>query len=248
VDSRVGYHRPDVDAIKKQIKRLRQRKGRIWKPTKGNNLIRILPPWSDEGTWYKEVMTHFKPKTINCPTLVGKRCAICERRQKLRASASPVKQKAADALEARVSYFINMVDLKSKDEGVQIGRLSEKTVTDLLEYFVDGDWGDFSDPRSGYNIVLHRLGEGQATKYTIKPKRTQSRIEKASWLKQLHDLDKRFEIPSFAETRAAFEEEEEEEEEDYSADEEDDEGEEYDEEDEEEGDDEEEEYDEEDED
>ena len=206
------YFKPDIEAVRKKMSQIQSRRSKQWKPTVGKNLIRILPPWSKSGQWFKEAMSHYVPdgqgkkKLIGCPTLAGDRCAICERRAKFHESNSLAKQKQAEALTPAISFHVNMIDLKDPEKGVQTARLSEKTISDLLEYFIDSEWGDFTSPKRGHNLILVREGEGMQTRYSIKPQRNPSPIEDMTLLDSIVDLDKQYPTPNYGETRALLKE------------------------------------------
>lgn len=204
------YFRPDIDAVRKKMAQMKSRRSSMWKPVTGKNMIRILPPWSKSGQWFKEAMAHWvdapggggKRRMIGCPTLGGERCAICERRAKYGESSSLKKQKMSEKLAPSLSFHVNMVDLKDPEAGVQTARLTEKTIGDLLEYFMDPEWGDFTSPKKGHSLILVREGEGMQTKYSIKPQRNSSPLDDMGWLDSINDLDKSFRTPTFAETVA----------------------------------------------
>jgi hypothetical protein len=225
------YYKPDIEAVREKMSQLATRRSKGWKSTEGKNLIRILPPWSKAGQWFKEAMNHYVPdgkgkkKMIGCPTLNGERCAICERRAKFHESNSIAKQKMAEALTPAISFHVNMVDLKNADKGVQTGRLTEKIINDLLEYFVDPEWGDFTSPKRGHNMIFVREGDGMQSRYSIKPQRNPSSLEDMEWLEQIKNLDKAYPTATYGETRALLKEldaDDEDDEDDDDGDEEDD--------------------------
>jgi hypothetical protein len=212
-----------MSKIREQMRKLKSRRGGIWKPEIGKNTIRILPPWSSEGLWYKESLTHYvkaegKTRAINCPGIEGEACYICETRDDLRRSPRRSDQKQAESLRPELQYIVNMVDMENPDDGVQMGKLSTGVVNELLTYFMDNEWGDFTDPRRGYNVIVVRIGAGLQTQYSVKLSRKATRVKKTSWLNSLLDLDEKFVPASYSETQAIFgegdEEEEYEEEED----------------------------------
>jgi hypothetical protein len=213
--------------IRAQMRKIKARRGNYWKPDKGKNIIRILPPWSADGFWYKDTLRHYvsfgegPKKTIFCPVHNGDRCAVCDLRTKLRESKRKSDQKHADAIRPSLDFHVNMIDLKDKETGVQVGRLTETVVNSLLEYMMDADWGDFTDPRRGYNVIINREGEQLQTKYTVHLQRKQSRLEQANWLKELKDLDELYPEATYEETVAFLgHDDDEEEDEEYEDEEE----------------------------
>lgn len=231
---KIRYFKPNMALVRQQMKKLKTKRGGTWRPEKGKNIIRILPPWSEEGYWYKDALRHYVPgkgKTgegkgvIPCSANDGSRCAICDMRTKLGESAKPSRQKMADELKPSREYYVNLVDMNNADAGVQVGRLAESVINKLLEYMLEPEWGDFTDPHEGYNVILTRTGEGLKTQYDVRLSKTSTPLKTKRWLRKLQDLDKLFPSASYADTRAFLakdEEAEEEDDEDYDYEDEDD--------------------------
>lgn len=127
----------DIGKIKAKIeeeKRLAaQRKSfekiRWWKPRVGENLIRLMPPWTSEGpnadVFYRETYRHWsvgsggydKENGLNftCPVKTpdgpGGVCEVCDHAKKLRQSGDPTDLEEAKLLSAKKRISSNIVDL-----------------------------------------------------------------------------------------------------------------------------------------
>ena len=168
--------------------------GQFWTPKEGMNNVRILPPWNDEGVFYKEVPSHFsvgpQNKMFVCNAKLGHgSCVVCDTVTKLLQSSSKDDVKLAEDMRVQLRVLYNIVDLDDPAIGVQIMSTGPKIFRDVLSYFADPEWGDLTDPETGYDISIQRSGTGFQTQYTVRPKKNPSPIADPDWLSQLHDLD-----------------------------------------------------------
>ena len=97
-----------------------------WSPTVGENYIRFMPPWTDEGdnadTFYRELYVHWNvgPEdagvTITCPKNTPYSnvhdCPICEYVQQLRSTGDPVDAETAQRMNSKQRFYSNIVDLQ----------------------------------------------------------------------------------------------------------------------------------------
>lgn len=201
-------YKPSLKKIQKKLRDLERKARKFWKPKEGKNVIRILPPWSDAETFYKEVPYHWNvtsdKKGFTCRSVIGKKCYICEVIQELSESSSPADQKRAQDLMATTRMLYNIVDMDNQSAGIQLYASGEKILQELLSHYVDTEWGNFTHYRKGYDVIIHREGTGLSTKYTLRLKRNPSPIADKRWLKELVDLDTVFPIPTYKEQKAAY--------------------------------------------
>ena len=80
------YFLADQSKITKKLEELGS--GTFFKPKEGKNTIRILPPWSSEGIWYKEATMHYslvnkegKDRVYPCLQMFGEDCPVCTQRE-----------------------------------------------------------------------------------------------------------------------------------------------------------------------
>ena len=168
--------------------------GTFFKPKEGKNTVRILPPWSDSGLWYKEATMHYglanlegKERAQPCLKMFGNACPVCEARMELEKGTQEDK-KAADRIRPRTKYYTNI--LEGKSGKVMIWGFTPKTLGILLSYCSDPDYGDISHPEEGFDVVIERQGTTRTdTKYQIRLRPKATAIEVEGWDAQMHNLD-----------------------------------------------------------
>jgi hypothetical protein len=224
----MARYETNMSKIKEAQERYSKKRGvEFWKPKEGDSLVRILPPWNDEGVWYLEVPYHYglgeENKRAICPKrLLGKKCYICEKVKELQNLGNDAKP-LAEKIRAKNTFYYNILDLKDLDKGVQIMQSGVTIFKDLLFYDLDEEWGNITHKKTGYNIVINREGTTATnTKYKVSPKKNSSPLTDPSVLENLFDLSEIFtkQVPTYAELRKLYEneddvEEDEEEAEDY---------------------------------
>jgi hypothetical protein len=126
----------DFDKIRRKRQEEKQRqtrtfdKIRYWKPKTGENQIRLMPPWTTEGTnanaFWREVHRHWNVGnggydeeggfSYTCPVKTpdgpGGTCEVCDFVKELRDAGTPSELEIAKKLAARRSVYSNVVDLK----------------------------------------------------------------------------------------------------------------------------------------
>jgi len=167
---------------------------RYWNPSSGNNKIRLLPPWTDEAkSFERAIMTHFNvgPEEQMFPC-AGVGCPICAHVAKMRATGDPADAEAAQRIVAKKRYYSNIIDMKDPvytkkdvddyrtsgatdpcpfEEGqtkVQIFGYGPMVYSQLINMFAQLQQ-DLTDPVNGYDIMITKIGEELATKYTVIP-------------------------------------------------------------------------------
>lgn len=151
----------------------------------GETVVRVLPPWSDEGIWYRKIFEHpaknangfFEP--VICPKkMEDSECPFCEEGNKLYHAGGEDNVKAAKELRWQTKYFLNVGVISSPDpetnlkSGVKILKIGKKILDQILDYDQDasGGWGDITNLKGGLNLKIVRRGTGQfGTEYQVKP-------------------------------------------------------------------------------
>lgn len=185
--SRGGY-RTNMDKAKKKLAEIGS--GKFFKPKAGRNQVRILPPWNDKGLFYKEAVFYYgltrDGKQISVPCL-GRDDPISQYLKELEKGGSE-DRKLAKRYAPRTKFYVNVLDRKTNKIG--IWGFSRKTLSILLSYMSDPDYGDITDPDEGFDVVIEREGEKLETTYQIRVKPKPSEIgEKVDWEEEMHDLD-----------------------------------------------------------
>lgn len=149
----------------------------FWRPNDGENVIRILPPWNEDtdGRFWRKTGTHFNVgpdgRAVPCPLVGGAQesCWLCRKSKKLSGSDDEDDRKESEEFAARTSYVMNVLDLDSPEEGVQIWRCGVKAFRVIKKLVRNDDWGDPTDFDQGYNITVDKTGSGLTTNYDIIP-------------------------------------------------------------------------------
>lgn len=116
--------------MKERANSMNRERARIFTPKVGDNRLRIMPPWTDEGPnegqFWREILTHWNVgeggydeesgRPFTCPLKTpdgpGDSCAVCEFVKKLRNTGEPADVEIAKQIGARRHYYMNVVDLK----------------------------------------------------------------------------------------------------------------------------------------
>lgn len=187
----------DLEALKKKYKEVKDKVGgdfTFYRLSDGDNLIRLLPPWKEGVSFYKELRQHYgvgvDKKQVLCLRMKGEECPICEFVSALYQSGDPDDAEMAGNLSASTRYNFNVIARSDEAAGPQILTTGPLIFRDFLRFIVDPDWGDLTDPEQGFDITINRTGKGLHTKYAVTPKRNPSPVGNAEWLEKMTDLDK----------------------------------------------------------
>jgi len=149
----------------------------FWRPNDGENVIRIMPPWNEDtqGRFWRKTGTHFNVgpdgRAVPCPLIGGatESCWLCRKSKKLASSEDEDDRKESEEFAGRTSYVMNVIDLDSPEEGVQIWRCGVKAFRVIKKLVRNDDWGDPTSFGEGYNITVDKTGSGLTTNYDIIP-------------------------------------------------------------------------------
>lgn len=125
----------DISKVTKKVQEEKARASRtfervrFWKAKNGDNLIRLMPPWTDEGpnanVFWREVYTHWNigqggfdeenGMSYTCPVKTpdgpGGTCEVCELAKQFKDSGDPADSAIAKELFAKRRTMTNIVDL-----------------------------------------------------------------------------------------------------------------------------------------
>lgn len=187
-----------------------RKQGLFWgKLVEGENRVRVMPPWSNEGNWRRKFGLHYnvlENETVLCPLITfGTPCPICEENQSLFKSKDKDEKEFAKKIRGKENFVINYLDLDKNDSKVytlEIGVGIEADITKIIDGgdAVDKDgkplevysFGDITDPKTGHNLKITKNvpADKMQTSYEVKCSLTASEV--ANWPeveKQIHDLD-----------------------------------------------------------
>jgi len=153
----------------------------------GSTMVRVLPPYSDAGVFFRQVTVHRVPvgqraEIFACPAaMAGNHCAVCVKGQELTDSKDEMKMKfAKDNLRPRARYLYNVlvysapasrngeVPMFGKVYVMEAGITVHRQIISLDQDPNTG-WADVTNPEQGANLIIKRTGQGLDTKYEVHP-------------------------------------------------------------------------------
>jgi len=187
---------------------------------KGITNVRILPPYSKAGKWFRSISEHVVRtgegwRTYTCPRSAGQECPICDKGTELvergKAEASEDLAEQGDALRPRRQFLSNVICYSSPDgnhnisKGIMVMKYGVTVKRQLLDLNQDeGGWQKITDEKAGVDLKIQRDGEGFNTKYSVLPQPNRTNIKEKLAEDNivldnlnLHDLDKVFPVRSF---------------------------------------------------
>lgn len=184
-----------LDKVMRTRKELEDKRGNYFTPKDGINHVRIMPSWRGLGEqFYIQVPTHSNigpnDRWATCLQFWQEDCPVCTQFEKLSMSNNSRDQNAASKMMAKDRCMVNVGYPNEEDGIIKPWSMSESWFLEILGYFGDADYGDFTDPRRGHDYIFTRKGTGLGTKYTNKhfaPKKTPVLIDGAK--KKLVNLD-----------------------------------------------------------
>lgn len=196
----------NIEALKKKLAETKEKTSRSgggggdfgwFSPSDGRNVIRILPP-KDGGEFYAETMVHYnlgpdKKKSAVCRKAAGeKHCPVCDLVDALYKGDADDK-KLAGRIKARGKYYFNVIDRSVEEDDENFGKVlvygSGVTVfEEILGIICDPDYGDITDAKEGYDIIITKSGKGLDTEYKINARPKQTKIGVDDWEEKLVDI------------------------------------------------------------
>jgi len=144
-------------------------------------ILRVRPLFCGEDEEYIQPVTqHYLGATLKgvySPTTVGDPCAINERYQELNDSDDSDDKDIAKSMVPREKYMMPCIiyaDVNGKsvdkEKSGRLVQLSKGLYEDIIDLFLDEEWGDPTDPVKGYDLKLIREGTGKNdTEYSVSP-------------------------------------------------------------------------------
>lgn len=179
---------------------------------KADSTIRVRALPVDENEEFGLELVHFylgqEIKGVISPQTFGMPCAIYEEYLKLKNSKDEDEKELAGKIKPKKKYVVPVIkylDLKGKkvDEktGVKLLQVSPGVYQDMINYSLDSEHGDFTDPIKGYDLKISRTGSGQFdTEYSVM---NCQRTPLAKKYNKVHDTKALLtpELPTYKETK-----------------------------------------------
>ena len=181
----------------------------IFKEGTARHRIPLCGPKGEEADFAKEIVYFYLGQDIKgvvSPATFGEKCAIQEAYDELHKSDDEADKELAQKFAPRRRFLAPMIKYDGKevdDIGMKLGLLTSGQYQTLIDLWLDEeDWGDFTQPDTGYDLKFGRTGSGKLdTVYTVTacPK---SKTPKA-YAKEVVDVEEmvREIIPSYEETQ-----------------------------------------------
>lgn len=179
------FHQPNAEALdadrSKDARQVAEQGGvKAFYMQPGVTNVRVLPPFSEKGVWYREiweynVVVDGQRRVFTAP--VDGPDPIEEKRQALISAGGDINIKAAEGLKASRRYLCNALvwvappNTEFTRGQVVVLKVPVTVKRHLLEMDrdVQGGWADITNPQSGVNIKVSRTGKGLNTEYSVSP-------------------------------------------------------------------------------
>lgn len=212
----------DIDQIKNKLSKLQSQNsggggngdGILWKPSEGEQIIRIVPYKGNPANPFIEMYTYFGfgGETFVSPLSYGDDDPIYEFCQKLRKQGDEDSYEQSKKFEPSMRTYVPIIVRGKEDEGIKYWGFGKRAYEQILGYIADPDWGDITHPKTGRDIKLtYDVPEGWPKnksngfpETTIRPKPNKSKamedLDKfREMLEKQPDIKKVFEAPTYSE-------------------------------------------------
>lgn len=180
----------------------------------GRNLVRILPPWEGSDDFARPMGKHWNlgPEgnmNVFCPKeCAGMPCPICEELDHMwKMKPDEATKEWLRSVGASRRYYVNIIDLNDLEKGVQIGELPKSVLEEIWNIMVDEEagLGDITDWKKGYDLIIEKTGKGLSTRYSVRPKRSPTPIDKGEYEDKLINLEAFVKTESYSDLKLIWE-------------------------------------------
>jgi hypothetical protein len=152
----------DFDAIRKKLERLsgnNRSRNVMWKPTEGEeHTVRLISFPDNDGQPFKELWFYYNipgQRGLLAPYQFNDKDPIQELITKLRDDGSKESYDLAKKLYPSMRCYAAVIVRGEEDKGVQIWSFGKTVYQTLLNYMLDEDYGDITDPKDGFDIKVN---------------------------------------------------------------------------------------------
>ena len=190
----------DLNAIKSRLNQLQttnNRTSNLWKPSPGNQIVRVVPYKFNKDNPFIELYFHYglADKNYLSPISFGRPDPIEEFAQKLKGTGSKDDYRLGRKVEAKMRTYAPVVVRGEESQGVKFWGFGKTVYQELLSIIADPDYGDITDSVSGRDIAVEfKTAEETgasfpSTSIRVKPNQTPI-TEDASLLESLTENQK----------------------------------------------------------
>ena len=149
----------DLKAIKNRLNQLQttnNRTSNLWKPSPGNQIVRIVPYKFNKDNPFIELYFHYDlgGKNYLSPISFGRPDPIEEFAQKLKGTGSKDDYRLGRKVEAKMRTYAPVIVRGEESQGVKFWGFGKTVYQELLSIIADPDYGDITDPVSGRDVAV----------------------------------------------------------------------------------------------
>ena len=203
----------DLAAIRKKLGQLsgqNSKKNTMWRPEEGSETtVRLLAYPNNDGQPFKELMFYYNIGNnpgLLAPYQFDKPDPIQELITKLRDEGSKESYELAKKLYPKMRCYAPVVVRGEEERGVRLWAFGKTVYQTLLNYMLDEDYGDITDPIEGRDVRIScQKNPGQQWATTdVRPRGKDSPLSEDSskskqWLDNIPDVNDLFELKSYEE-------------------------------------------------
>lgn len=141
----------------------------IYKLKGGLTQARVLPPYGNSKSWFKEIKIHYLPgvrRPVVCLSVFGLPCPLCDEGRRLFHTKDEANVEKSKRFRPRTQFLMNAIILsdpenKGVEMGVQVLQTGVKVKEALvyLDYDFAGGWGDMTSLKNGFDVRIERRGD-----------------------------------------------------------------------------------------
>jgi hypothetical protein len=203
----------DLAAIRKKLNQIsgqNSRKNVMWRPEEGSETtVRLIAYPDNDGQPFKEMMFYYNIGNnpgLLAPYQFGKADPIQELITKLRDEGSKESYELAKKLYPKMRCYAPVIVRGEEDKGVRLWAFGKQVYQTLLNYMLDEDYGDITDPSEGRDVRItctKTPGKMWATT-DVRPRGKDSPLSEdtsksKNWLDNIPDVNDMFELKSYEE-------------------------------------------------
>jgi len=135
-----------------------------WRPSPGENTIRIVPYKFDRDNPFTELYFHYNigAKSYLSPASFGKPDPIVEFSDELKGQQDKDSWVLGKKIEPKIRIFAPVIVRGKENDGVKYWGFGTKVWKTLMTHIMDPDCGDITDPTNGRDLIVTSLTPEQA--------------------------------------------------------------------------------------
>ena len=149
----------NFDQIKSKLSSLTNKNAKtksLWKPVQGKQVVRLVPYKHNPEFPFIELFFHYdlNGQTFLSPSTFGRPDPVLEYANKLKKSGDEELWKKGRDLSPKKRTYAPVIVRGQEKEGVRFWGFGKQVYEDILAILDDGDFGDITDPVSGYDLTV----------------------------------------------------------------------------------------------